>query len=228
MSESGDRTPAQLPFELPHVAALGREDFLVGESNRAAYELVVQWPDWPSPFALIAGPVGAGKSHLVSIWRDISSASVIRARDLASAGAVALGQKGAVAVEDAHEPGLDQTALFHLMNAAREAGHSVLLTSRSWPASWDLTLPDLASRLRLATPVDVQEPDDDLLRRVLIKLFADRQIPVDASVVEYLVVRMERSLEAANTIVAELDRVALAAGRKVSRKLAATLLDARH
>ncbi len=224
MSANGD--PAQLPFELPHEAALGRDDFLVGESNRAAFELVVSWPNWPSAYALIAGPVGAGKTHLVSIWRECSQASVVAAADLGSTDILSLARRGPVAVEDAHQSGLDQTALFHLMNATREAGHSMLLTSRTWPASWNLDLPDLASRLRLATPVEVREPDDDLLRRVLVKLFSDRQLPVEASVIDFLVIRMERSLEAANRIVADVDRAALAARKKINRKIAAEVLSA--
>lgn len=224
MSGNGEKTSAQLPFELPHDAALGRDDFLISDSNRAAYELVVGWPNWPSAYALIAGPVGAGKTHLTSIWREVAGAHVIRASELGNIDVDAVALSAPVAVEDAHEPGLNQRALFHLMNSAREAGNSVLVTSRTWPASWDLTLPDLMSRLRLATPVEVQEPDDELLRLVLVKLFADRQLPVDINVIEYLVVRMERSLEAANTVVAALDRTALAAGKKIGRRMAADVL----
>ena len=60
--------------------------------------------------------------------------------------------------------------------------------------------------------MELGEPDDDLLRRVLVKLFADRQLAVDSAVVDYIVVRMERSLQAANALVDDLDREALAAG----------------
>ncbi|PTW60030.1 regulatory inactivation of DnaA Hda protein [Breoghania corrubedonensis] len=219
-----EETPRQLPLELPHEAALGRDDYLVGDCNRAAFDLITAWPDWPSNFVLLAGPVGAGKTHLVSIWQQISGAEVIRADNLASQDVLALARKGPVAVEDAHG-GIDEEALFHLLNAARDASRQVLITSRSWPAAWNLTLPDLASRLRLATPVEVAEPDDDLLRRVLVKLFADRQLSVDLPVIEYLVVRMERSLEAANRIVATLDREALAARRRITRPMAAAVLE---
>ncbi|MDJ0929636.1 DnaA/Hda family protein [Breoghania sp.] len=221
MSEGG--TPRQLPLELPYEAALGRDDFLVGDCNRAAFDLITSWPDWPSDFVLLAGPVGAGKTHLVSIWRQSSGAQIIPASSLGSQDMLAVVRDGPVAVEDAHG-GLDEEALFHLLNAARDASRQVLITSRTWPAAWNLTLPDLASRLRLATPVEVAEPDDDLLRRLLVKLFADRQLSVDLPVIEYLVVRMERSLEAANRIVATLDREALAARRRITRPMAATVL----
>ena len=117
---------------------------------------------------------------------------------------------------------------FTLLNAARQAGKTVLITSRTWPASWKITLPDLMSRLRAATPVEILEPDDDLLRRVLVKLFADRQIAVDLSVVDYLVVRMERSLEVALRAVEAIDQEALAGRVKITKPLAGRVLENVH
>jgi chromosomal replication initiation ATPase DnaA len=104
----------------------------------------------------------------------------------------------------------------------------VLITSRTWPASWKIVLPDLQSRLRAATPVEVLEPDDDLLRRVLVKLFADRQIAVDQGVVDYLVVRMERSLEVALRAVEAIDQEALAGRVRISKPLAGRVLENVH
>lgn len=217
-------TPRQLPLDLPHDAALGREDYLVGKSNQAAFELLERWPDWPSPVIILAGPVGSGKTHLVEAFRDETGAEVIQARDLTEAGVSALVSAPACVVEDAHR-GVNNTALFHLLNAARQAGKTVLITSRTWPASWKISLPDLLSRLRAATPVEVLEPDDDLLRRVLVKLFADRQIAVDIGVVDYLVVRMERSLEVALRAVDAIDKEALAGRVKITKPLAGRVLE---
>ena len=72
--------------------------------------------------------------------------------------------------------------------------------------------------------VTLGAPDDDLLRRVLTKLFADRQLDVDPGVIGYIATRMERSFAAASRIVAALDRAALAGGRGVTRRLAAEVL----
>jgi len=72
--------------------------------------------------------------------------------------------------------------------------------------------------------MELGEPDDALLSALLVKLFADRQLIVDSGLVDYIAVRMERSLEAANALVDELDREALAAGGAVTRKLAAAAL----
>lgn len=216
--------PQQLPLNLPHEAALGRDDYLVGRSNQAAYELLESWPNWPSPVVILAGPVGAGKTHLVEAFRADSNASVIDAGDLTEAVVPDLVASGAVVVEDTHG-GVNETALFHLLNAARQANAHVLITSRTWPAAWKIGLPDLMSRLRAATPVEILEPDDDLLRQVLFKLFADRQLAVDMGVIDYMVVRMERSLGVANAAVDAIDREALAGRVKITKQLAGRVLD---
>ncbi|CTQ54129.1 DnaA regulatory inactivator Hda [Roseibium album] len=219
--------PRQLPLDLPHEAALSRDDYLVGGSNKAAFELLGRWPHWPAPVVVLAGPVGSGKTHLVKAFQEEIGAAVIAAPNLAEGSVSELVAAPATVVENAHL-GVDNTALFHLLNAARQAEKTVLITSRTWPASWKIALPDLMSRLRAATPVEILEPDDDLLRRVLVKLFADRQIAVDIGVVDYLVVRMERSLEVALRAVEAIDQEALAGRVKITKPLAGRVLENVH
>jgi chromosomal replication initiation ATPase DnaA len=212
--------PRQLILDLPHLPAMGRADFVTGEANRAAVALIDRWPDWPARTVLVTGPAGSGKTHLAAIWQSDSGAAATSAVRLADADAEALVARGAVLVEDLHAAGRDERALFHLLNLARERGAAVLMTSREPAAGLRIALPDLASRLRAATPAELAAPDDDLLKRVLTKLFADRQIAVEPAVIAYVATRIERSLEAANRVVAWLDRESLAGGRAVTRPLA--------
>ncbi len=214
----------QLPLDLPHQASLARADFLIGDSNREAVAIVDAWPDWSLKTLLFAGPAGSGKSHLVEIWRAESHAIVVGANELRGDSEVDLLATGAVAVEDLHRADFDERAMFHLLNRANELGAFVVLTTRVWPASLPLSVPDLRSRLTAARPVEIGEPDDALLRNVLAKLFADRQLEVTPAVVEFILRRMERSLEAARLIVSDLDRRALAQSRAVTRPLAAAVL----
>ena len=132
--------------------------------------------------------------------------------------------KGALVVEDAPGLGLDERALFHLLNLAREQGAYLLLTSRESPTGWKLTLPDLTSRLKAIPAAALGPPDDDLLRSVLVKLFADRQIAVDEAVVSYLVARIPRALGAADSLVAEIDRRALEEKAEVTRMFVGRVL----
>ena len=216
--------PHQIPLSLPHQASFNRADFLTGAANAGAIALVDAWPDWPARIVLLAGPIGSGKSHLVEIWRGMSGAEVVAASALVVPNVEALLASGAIAIEDLHAGPIDEAALFHLLNISMERKATVLITSRQWPSALPLALDDLVSRLRAAHRVELAEPDDDLLRRVLIKLLADRQLTVDRAVVDFVVTRMERSLGAANLIIDRLDREALAAGRAITVPFAAEAL----
>lgn len=214
--------PEQLPLDFRHEAATGRDDLVISDPVSAAASIIDRWPDWPSPVVIITGPEGSGKSHLAEVWRRKSGA--VRVRPVSGSDAVAQAGEGPVLVEDADREGFDETALFHLINAVRSARTSLLITARSWPMAWGVTLPDLASRLKAATTVEIGPPDDLLLGQILVKLLADRQLLADEKVIAYLVPRMERSLAAAQAIVERLDRLALARGTRISRALAAEVL----
>jgi chromosomal replication initiation ATPase DnaA len=216
--------PRQLALDLALAPAYGRDDFLVSPANEAALALIDRWPDWPSRVVALAGPAGSGKSHLAAIWARAAGAAVVNAAALTAAELPALTVHGAVVVEDAPGPALDERALFHLINLAREQQLNVLIVSREDPARWWVRLPDLASRLKAATAVHIRPPDDALLRAVLVKLFADRQLQVDESAISYLIARMHRSLGEARDLVAEIDARALAEGAAVTRPFISRVL----
>jgi chromosomal replication initiation ATPase DnaA len=215
--------PRQLALALPHAESFAREDFLVGAPNAAALAMIERWPDWPDRALALIGPEGAGKSHLAAVWAEIAGARRIAARALGETDLMAALATAALVVEDAPAR-LDERALFHLLNLVREEEAFLLITARAVPAQWDVALPDLASRLRAIPTIALTAPDDALLRAVLVKLFADRQLDVDANLVSYLATRIERSFAAARAAVEALDREALRLQRPVTRALAAELL----
>jgi len=215
--------PTQLALTLPHAPSYGREDFVRGASNSAALRLIESWPDWPAPIVLLTVPEGSGKTHLAHIWAARAGAKLLGATDLAENAPHFL-EGQAMAVEDVPVQRIPEAALFHLINGIRETGGSLLLTSRDRAEDWRVELPDLRSRLRLAAPAFLGAPDDELLRQVLVKLFADRQLVVDKSLIDYLISTMERSLSAAVRLVESLDAEALAAGRPITRSMAAQIL----
>ncbi|HEY8565392.1 MAG TPA: hypothetical protein VIL65_07825 [Beijerinckiaceae bacterium] len=216
--------PKQLAFDLPLDPRYGREDFLVSPSNEHAYGVIERWPDWPDAILTLTGPKGSGKSHLASIWATAAHAWTVDAFEVTLDRVPHLVSNGALVIEDADAPGRDEPALFHLLNLAREAKAFVVVTGSGPVERWDLRTPDLLSRLRLAANVAVEPPDDALLRAVLVKLFVDRQLVVDTTVVDYLALRLERSLASAAEAVATLDREALSRGRRITRPMAAAVL----
>lgn len=225
MAEAGSRIPPrQLALALPHRESLSREDFLEGPGNAAALALIDRWPDWPACMMVLVGPEGSGKSHLAAIWAARAGARLTAAAALDSAGVPGALATGALVVEDLAAGRFDERALFHLLNLAREQGAFLLMTAPVAPAALPVALRDLASRLRAVPTVALAAPDDPLLRAVIVKLCADRQMSVDEGVVSYLAARIERSFAAARRAVEWLDAEALRQGRPVTRMLAARLL----
>jgi chromosomal replication initiation ATPase DnaA len=225
---NGGRGPRQLTLDLEHAESYARDDFLGGPSNAAALTLIDSWPDWPSSVVALVGPEGSGKSHLASIWAAQAGARCVAARSLLDADVPVALATGALVVEDAAEMGFDETAMFHLLNLAREEGAFVLLTVRTAPGMWAIRTPDLASRLKALPVIALASPDDALLRAVLVKLFADRQLGVDEQLVGYVATRIGRSFADAQAAVAALDQEAMRRQRPLTRALAAEVLRAQE
>jgi chromosomal replication initiation ATPase DnaA len=222
----GGKEARQLAFDLPHRAASGANDFLVAGPNEAAVAWLDRWPDWPGPGLALHGPQGCGKTHLLRVWQARSGARLMRPADLASVDLAAFaGAPAAVALDDCDE-NLPEQRLLHLYNLLAAAGRHLLLAGREPPARWRLTLPDLSSRLGALPAVAIAGPDDRLLAGILVKLFSDRQLRIEAPVVDYLLPRMERSFAAADRLVSRLDATALALGRGVTVALARRALEA--
>jgi chromosomal replication initiation ATPase DnaA len=219
-------SPRQLALALDHAESLAREDFLGGPSNAAALALIESYPDWPGRGAVLVGPEGSGKSHLAAIWAAEAGARSLGARTLADTHLPAALATGTLVVEDIAPGDFDERALFHLLNLAHEEQAYLLLTARTAPAGWNVAIRDLESRLKALPVVALAPPDDALLRAVLVKLFADRQLLVDESLVGYVATRIERSFAAARAIVGRLDQEAMRLQRPLTRALAAEILRA--
>ncbi len=226
-------TDAQLPLEFNHRPALSGDDFLVAPGNRDAVNWLDRWPGWPAPGLAIYGPAGCGKTHLAQVFMAASGSLALAREDLASKDPAGSGlpyipaEIDAFVIEDTEDliaGGLEE-ALLHLYNHIAETGRHLLLSARQPPSRWAVTLPDLRSRLNAVPTVEIRPPDDTLMSAVLVKLFADRQLRVDADVVPFMSVRMERSFAAARDLVSIIDRAALEKHRNITVPLVRQVLN---
>ena len=215
---------AQLTLNWPLRQALGRDDFLVTAAHDAALRLIDDWPKWPAHAALLVGPPGSGKSHLAKVWQNRSGARIFAPADLTLENVPDLMATKALVVEDMDQQPFNESALFHALNHARAANGSILMTARTHPAQWNIALPDLASRLRAIPVVTIAAPDDALLRGVLLKLFADRQLAIDETILNFILLRLPRSLEAVRHLVAEIDARAMAQNAAITRPFVARVM----
>ena len=160
---AGRVQPRQLAFALPHAESFTRDNFLEGPANAAGLALVDSWPDWPNRIMQLVGPEGSGKSHLAAIWAEQAGARSTSAHALTAAAVPGALATGALVVDDLKSSDVDERALFHLLNLAREEGASILITSRVPLSALQIELHDLRSRLRAIPTVLLLPPAVPLL-----------------------------------------------------------------
>jgi chromosomal replication initiation ATPase DnaA len=215
----------QLALPFGFTAHYDVASFLEDESNAAART----WLDaaWPGGRLALWGGAGRGKTHLLHVWTARNGATLLPGPGLRGSTLQGLLQAplaSGLTVDDAdHAP---EEPLLHLLNAAAEAGRPVLLAARDAPSRWDTRLPDLASRLRATAAVALDAPGEAMLRALLSRLLAERQLVVPQAVQDWLLLRLPRHPAALREAAARLDRGALAAGGGVTRALAEDVVEA--
>ena len=206
-----------LPFV--HRPGFAGADFLEAPSNAAALNWLARPADWPDRRLALWGAAGCGKTHLLHLWAGRNGARLVAGPSLTE-----LPPARPLAIDDADAAG-DEAVLLHTLNAAAEARHPVLIAARVPPARWTTALPDLASRLRAITAVEIGAAEDSLLRMLLARLLAERQVPVTPPVQDWLLLRLPRSPAVLRETAARLDRARLSTRGPVTRALARLVLE---
>lgn len=170
----------------------GARAIIVGNGNRAAADALVAPETWPYRTAILTGPPRSGKS-LLAQWFEASGHGI--------------------AIDGADR--LDETMIFHRWNRAQEDGMALLLVVDG--EQWDITLPDLQTRMRASLHLEITPPDDAMAADLILAHAEARGLALGDGAPAYLVPRMERSYAAIERVVAEIDRLSL------ERKVPATL-----
>ena len=215
--------PAQLPFPFEASRSYARDDFVPGATNERALALIDAWPRWPARVCALWGAAGSGKTHLAQIWRAQSQAIELPAEALTIEAVAALPAGAAVLIDNA-DRGEGGAALFHLFNFVNQTSGWLLMTAAEAPPRWPTQVPDLHSRLTSVPGAQLDAPDEALLARVLLKLFADRQLKLPEALIDYLVPRLRRSFADAERIAVLIDTLALQQKRRISVDIGAQAL----
>ena len=216
----------QIPLTLTLPPSYDEASFVLGPANQSARDWLIKWPDWPLPYRAvnIFGPSGSGKTHLSCLWQGRQEAVLLTGLNIFDAEIFADNRH--VLLDDFGQPDrYDDTALFHLFNHISSRSGTLLILSQQPVAHYQSSLSDVSSRLRSVAAQEIYLPDDELLRDVLAKHFADRQCAVTAQLLDYIVGRMERSFAAAQKTAADIDELALARKTPVNLSIVRQVLD---
>lgn len=188
---SGGREQIALPLDWPQ----GKSDsrLIVTDSNRSAFDHFRNWSLWPVKATLLTGPRRSGRSLLARSFVERVGGRLIDRADRA-----------------------DEEELFHAWNAAQEGGLPlVMIVDHSLP-NWDISLPDLKTRIAVTPVTRIEEPDD-LLFQALIELnFADRGLHIPREALRFMVERLARDYLTVERSVEAVDRHAIAERARLS------------
>ena len=180
------------------------------------------------------GDAGSGKSHLLwaacqtqrqqgrwalllaphlppSAWPDIQDV-------------LAQPAGGLLAADDVHAlHAWQQDWLFGLYNAARSAGLGFVASGNAAPAMLPLRA-DLRTRLGWGLALRLHAPDDAIRAHVLQRLAHSRGYSLSPELLHYMLTHLSRDLSHLTTLMAALDRYALAMQRPATVPLLKSLL----
>ncbi len=174
-----------LPLDWPQAQDDSR--FILSEANREAFDHFRHWSLWPVKATMLTGPRRSGRSLLARAF-----AARVKGRLFDNA--------------EQH----DEEELFHAWNAAQDSGHPLVMIVDEVPPAWDVTLPDLRTRLAVTPIARIHQPDDVLFRKIVRLLFADRGLHIPDDALKFVSERVERSYLMAERVVEAIDRFAIA------------------
>jgi len=215
--EAATRSKArQLLLSLPqNPPRYDRSSFIISESNAAAFQTATSWLQSSEPMLVICGPPRTGKTHLAHIIVEPGDGIIVSVTDFMS------GIKLAPLIVIDDFPGAAHgRPLLTALSELTVRNQRAVLAGAGDPGGWSGGLKDLKTRLEAMPRATLLQPDEDLMRKVIAKLFRDRQIDVKKQVIDYAAPRLQRTFAAASAFVVLSDEAAMAANGRISIPIA--------
>ena len=200
-----------------------KKDFYVTSKNSLAFELIQKWPNWNNQFFFLYGPTKCGKTTICKIWQKKSKAIFLNKKKIEQF-------FNNTYKKDFNVPDnwiLDNVDLFlkksndekllNFINIIKEKKKSFfLMTSKVPPRQLPTKINDLLSRVLNSLVVQVHEPDNLLLGKIIKKYLEEREIIIDKKKINYLTNRIERSYQFAIKIAKKIDSKSLESHSNIS------------
>ena len=187
--------------------------------NEVAINYINEWPKTSinAKIFCIYGPSGSGKTHISKVWMEKSNALIFNnMRDL-SFDYFNKFDRNLIFEDVAPNKNWPENLLFEFINEIKSSSLSLLITCNSDPLKLKWKTNDLFSRFTSFTNIEIKLPDDFLIKKLLIKQFADRQLSLDGEQIEYISKRIERSYSSIIEIVDRIDNLALQHKKAISK-----------
>ena len=113
--------------------------------------------------------------------------------------------------------------LINIIKTSRK--NNILMTSRKMPRFLDSSLKDLISRISSATVIEMRDPDEILLKKIIEKYLNERNIQINNESLDYLINRIERSYKSALKVAKQIDIMSLEKKTKINKSFLKSILN---
>ncbi|MFI4983851.1 MAG: hypothetical protein ACHP6I_01485 [Rickettsiales bacterium] len=195
----------QIHFDLGFASEYNESDFILSLCNLDAFNSIIKNANWVNNRFLLIGEEGCGKTHLANIWKTRTNAVELCEGDVFS-------RASAFLIENI-ERIKNEEYLFHLLNHCQNNSLPLLMTAEKYPA---FTLRDLNSRIKATLSAIIKSPDEEFIRVLLHKFFAEQQLLVSEEVLDYLIARVERNFTYLKNLTTTIDKLSLEEKRNIT------------
>ena len=216
---------SQLIFKFPFKTRYFEQDFYVSKNNFSAYKLIESWPDWPGKWVNIFGLSGSGKTHLIRILeKKIKKVKVYDAKNIdnESVGEV---EEVDCFIIDIYKNNIEKNIFYSLLNQSKQLEKYILINSIEPLNLMKNNLPDLKSRIDSFIFIGIDLPTDDILKVIISKFFSDKQVVIDAKLIDYMIKNVERSYSRILELLKDIDELSLSSGKSININLIKKVLN---
>ena len=209
----------QLTFKFPFSKKYYEQDYFVSSNNFSAYKLIDSWPNWPGKWLNIFGESGSGKTHLSKILEQkIKKTKLIEAKNISDKLINNLNSFECLIIDN-FENNINENLFYSILNQSKQLDIFVLINSQKSIKRNKFHLKDLKSRISSFIFIGIELPTDDLLKVIITKVLSDKQIKINAKLIDFIISNIERSYKKMFKFLRELDELSLSTGKSININL---------
>tara|TARA_Y100001960_G_C14781621_1_gene887264 strand:- start:3813 stop:4478 length:666 start_codon:yes stop_codon:yes gene_type:complete len=203
------------------------EDFLPLANSFSAHRIALSALSNELTGCLIMGPKGVGKTHLYHLCQQYTNSNEVEFLALDD---IAQLQMPTAEIKYLFIDNINsltqeqQELLFHWYNHLKDKGGKMVLVLEKTLDEL-VTLKDLKSRLLTLQQAVIESPNDKDLEIFISKQAFDRQVEINADVLSYMILRIERNFAKVEALIEKIDDESLREKRKITVPFVKEFLD---
>jgi chromosomal replication initiation ATPase DnaA len=211
----------QLSFNFPNsdIDQYSIEEFIVSKANKKAFDFVnnydVENIKTPRIFGIF-GSEFSGKTYLAKIWQKRTRADFLEVDDLEGVNLVKMIKENQAYIIENIDNIQNHFLLLQIFNIAQEKSSYLMITSNKRFSEGNYQFKDLSSRLDNIFNIKIGNPDDSLIKMLLIKYFSSMQLVVEDRVIEFLIKKIDRNFKAIHNLIKIIEFYSMEQKKKIT------------